>query len=292
MRPSDDKIEPIYDIDAVQQWRQGDYSLTMPGIVLVDDTEDGNFVPFLDENLLGLVVVTQTCDIVNVAKGKDYVVVCPLIEVNEQSLNEVMKGRAPSAAVLEHPPVPEAVVDFGRMMSVHKRVLTKFERMPGFSSDAGRMAFADALQRKHGRFAFPDKFNSEILSKLRERAQSAHKKIGSAHGKVYRSIRTVRAAAEPNWDATEISIRFFYVIEPDAKREATRAEIAVTLTEHFKKLKWPSGYVAADPAFELLLLEDMNAADWISSQPIDWDFISSTNASLQVPPPVTAEDYT
>jgi hypothetical protein len=76
---------------ALGQWRQGDYSLAVTDFVLVDElVEDGG--PQLDaraETVPGLVVVTQTCDIVNAVLGKDYVVVSPLRELTQQAIEDV-----------------------------------------------------------------------------------------------------------------------------------------------------------------------------------------------------------
>jgi hypothetical protein len=151
--------------------------------------------------VVGVVVVTQTCDIVNITPGKEHIVVCPLVEISPASLESVRKGRTLAAAALEHPPAPNVVVDIGRMASLRKSVLPKLKRRDGFSTDAARMQLAEALERKFGRFAFPDEFNDSILSKLRDRVLSAHGKPVSEHGQAYRSIMTARVTAVPGWRA-------------------------------------------------------------------------------------------
>ena len=263
--------------EALGQWRQGDYSLAVTDFVLVDElVEDGG--PQLDaraETVPGLVVVTQTCDIVNAVPGKEYVVVCPLKELTEQAIEDVRKGRSPAAAMLEHPPQPNLVVDLGRMMSVHKSVLARLERRAGFSSDEGRARFAEALERKHGRFAFPDAFNDHVLAKLRKRIVEAHGKTTSENGKAYRSIQTVRVSATPHWEAPDIEVTFHFILVPEGGREATRAQIAKTLDDHLSKIAWPPGIRAAKPLYIMTTMEEMTAAAWTQSQPIDWDFISS-----------------
>lgn len=222
-----------------------------------------------------MVVVTQTCDIVNAAPGKEYVVLCPLKELTGQSLEDVRKGRSPAAAMLEHPPRPDLVVDLGRMMSVHKSVLARMERSAGFSTDEGRARFAEALERKHGRFAFPDAFNDHVLAKLRKRIVESHGKPTSENGKAYRSIQTARVSAVPHWEAPDLEVFFHFILVPENEREATRAQIARTLDDHLGKIAWPSGIHAAKPLYVMTTMEEMTAAEWIGSQPIDWDFISS-----------------
>jgi hypothetical protein len=261
----------------LSQWRQGDYSLTLAEILTVDGLieEDGILPDVAAAAVPGLVVVTQTCDIVNAVPGKDYVVVCPLKMMTEQALEDVRKGRSPAAAVLEHPPQPNLVVDLGRMMSIHKSVLARMERRDGFSTDAGRTRFAEALERKHGRFAFPDSFNDHVLAKLRDRILGAHGKPTSENGKAYRSIQTARVTAAPHWEAPDLEVTFHFILVPEDEREATRAQIAKTLDDHLGKITWPSGIRAAKPLYIMTTMEEMTAATWTQSQPIDWDFISS-----------------
>jgi hypothetical protein len=80
------------------EWEQGDYTLSIRSFPVVDDLEDGELVLGGDP-VAGVVVVTQTCDIVNTAAGKEHVVLCPLVELSEASIDAVRKGRTPAAAV-------------------------------------------------------------------------------------------------------------------------------------------------------------------------------------------------
>jgi hypothetical protein len=266
--------------ESLAAWTQGDYTLSVSEF-LVANGWNGTELETDAEPVEGLVVVSQTCDIVNTTPGKQHVVVCPLIKLTEKSFEDICKARSPAATTLEHPPEPCVVVDLGRMMSVNKSVLVRFERKEGFTTDEARTAFADALRRKHGRFAFPDKFNDRVLAKLRDRICAAHGKRASDHGKAYRSIHTTRVTAFPGWDAPEATVFFHFVLEPEAKREVTRAEIAKTLDDHLGRITWPEGFRLGDPAYLLVTPEEMTAAEWIASQPVDWDFVSSAGAAFR-----------
>ena len=105
--------------------------------------------------MIGLAVVTQTCDIVNITPGKESVVVCPLREVSRAQSANIFAGRTPGAAVLEHPPAEDVVVDLNRMMSLRKEVLVGLKRQVGFTSDAARARFAESFQRNMGASRFP-----------------------------------------------------------------------------------------------------------------------------------------
>ena len=184
------------DESALAAWRQGDYTLSVLEF-LVADGWNGTELDAGAEPVQGLVVVTQTCDIVNLAPGKEYVVACPLVELNAKSIEDVRNGRSPVAAVLENPPQPNVVVDLGRMMSIHKSVLARLHRQEGLVTDEGRARFSEALQREarplrssptHLTTTFYRNFapNSPVLTEDRLN-----------HGKAYRSIRTARVTAIP-----------------------------------------------------------------------------------------------
>jgi hypothetical protein len=164
------------------------------------------------------------------------------------------------------------------MMTLHKSVLAGFERKEGFKCDRRRIQFADALSRKHGRFAFPTEFNDSVLAPLRDRVMRAHKK-DSDQGAVYRSILSTRAVASPSWSSAEVKVGFRYVVAPEEDREAERPMIAAIISEHLGKIKWPKGFSAEDPPFVLQTMDEMTAQEWVDSQEIDWQFISNPVAA-------------
>jgi len=262
--------------NSISSWQQGDYSTSIRDFLASDTLEQGVLAAALYD-VAGVIVVSQTCDIANISSGKEFVTVCPLVELTAESLREVTSGRTPAYVLLEHPPTLNIVADLGRMMSIHKSILETIDRNEGFTTDQGRVKFAQALERKHGRFAFPDSFSNDVLRKLRERPLSSHDKANSPNGKSYRSIRYVRVAGLPNWDAQDVEVFFHFVLHEETAREASRSEISKTLDDHFDKINWPTGFRKADPAYQLITLAEMTAAEWVTSQPIDWDFISYSN---------------
>ncbi|MGB8839546.1 MAG: hypothetical protein WCC64_00610 [Aliidongia sp.] len=161
--PLNDDLTPLQ--VGLTDWQQGDYTLAIREI-FVADTWDGAQLSVITDPVHGLVVITQTCDIVNDSSGKEWVTVCPLVGGNEQLCSEAATGRTPAFATLETPTNPRLVVDLGRMMSLHKDVLARLPRRRGFVTDLNRSRFAAALERKHGRFAFPDKFSVQVLGRL------------------------------------------------------------------------------------------------------------------------------
>jgi hypothetical protein len=263
-------------VDHLREWRQGDYTLDISQILLVTGFEDGDLVPKGGE-AIGLVVISQTCDIVNWSEGKEWVTVAPLTEVNDAKLLGASRGTSPAWATLENPPAENVVADLNQMMTMHKSVLAGLARKRGFNTDIGGIRFAETLARKHGRFAFPDAFAQFVLAPLRTRIQKAHGK-NSDQGKAYPSISHVRVAASPSWASAEIAIGFRFVLEPQETREVARNVISRVLSEHLSKIEWPNGYKPEDPVFTLQTAEEMSVREWLDSQPLDWDYISWSKA--------------
>jgi hypothetical protein len=103
--------EWVQQVDAaLEQWCQGDFVLGEQGFVYRIDPER----PLTEESLgagsegadlaesevIGFVVVTQTCDIVRSCSSRPFVEVVPLVEVDQQYLYEIQRGRRPQYAFI------------------------------------------------------------------------------------------------------------------------------------------------------------------------------------------------
>jgi hypothetical protein len=109
---AENELDPrVTSVDrALSAWRQGDcvlgehwfahrldksFAVTDAGRVAADADAD-----LAEQQVLGLVVVTQTCDIVRSCAERPYVEVCPLVEIGEDRLREIERGRRPAYAFL------------------------------------------------------------------------------------------------------------------------------------------------------------------------------------------------
>lgn len=259
---------------AVRLWRQGDYTLDFRHFpTVVDHDSDG---PIGDTDAVeGFVVISQTCDIVNQVADRNFVVVAPLIaSENEKFLEEVAAAATPAAAPLEHPPSEKHIVDLTRTTTISKAVLAKMVRAEGFSTEVGRNEFARQLERRYGRFAFPDELNPP-LSALRAQSRSRHNKDSDV-GRVYRSIRSFHVAASPDFDTKGARIRISVLLEDPEQMQTTRDEILKELESlaAASKFKWPAEFEMAKPFFVLLNRDEMTVRQYEASQRVDLDFIS------------------
>lgn len=266
--PKSSKEEPA---QAIAEWRQGDFALGVGEFFLhtVPSTVEGElFESAVDESIAGLVVISQTCDIVNDGL-EGFVTVCPLVEINAEQVANVGSGRTPIYAAIEGVSNNALVADLTRMATVSKALLVQWPRSIGFQTADYARQFAHALERKHGRFAYPDDF-VRALDKLRNRIFQKHGKPESDVGKIYRSILEIRVRAAPSWDAADAEIGFIFILNDKDKREASHDDIAKEIAEQMAKINLPKPFRSAAPPYLLVTLDDLKGRDIIESIALDY----------------------
>jgi hypothetical protein len=208
------------DVDrALQDWRQGDCTLGSHWFVhrvypTVPITDAGRAaanegVDLAELEVAGLVVVSQTCDIVRACQQRPYLEVCPLVRVDDDALREIKNGRKPAYAYLPNLAGQHLVADLDRVMTVEKPIVLRWKRTIGWSSDAEARAFAPALARKRVRFAFPDDFAAWVR-KLQGRLIDKHDR-NTAEGRALRALREIRVQATPSWDSSAVTLMFLFI---------------------------------------------------------------------------------
>ena len=265
---------------ALQAWRQGDIALDESWFVHVGDrarpltpaaseAADEGVQAFTSE-VNGLVMVTQTCDIVRGCASRPFVEVAPLIKVGDDDYHNVKKGRRPALAALPNLEADRLVVDLDRVMTIEKSVVALWKRTRGYGKDADARAFAQALARKRVRFAFPDDFTA-FAKKLQGRLAEKHDKA-TDEGRGLRALREIRVRASPSWDAAEVELFFWFIRKAD---DATfEGKSWADFLRDWLKL------VAAAGRFErvdgqVATLSDMTAQDYVDSDPLDLDHLST-----------------
>ena len=265
---------------ALQVWRQGDLALDESWFVHVGDPAmplsesaaeaRGPGPQALTSEVIGLIVVTQTCDIVRACTSRPYIEVAPLMQVTEDEWRTVRRGRRPAHATLPALEKDCLVADLDRVMTVEKSIVATWARTPGYTEDADGRAFAQALARKRVRFAFPDDFNA-FARKLSGRLVEKHEK-NTDEGRGLRALREIRVRAAPSWDAPAVDLFVWFIRNPE---DATfEGKTWATLLAEWQKLIGPSGrFTAVDG--QVVTLEDMTAADYVESDPLDLEHLST-----------------
>ncbi|MEQ1568214.1 MAG: hypothetical protein ABMA64_21420 [Myxococcota bacterium] len=280
LAPDSDEVKRI---DAsLEEWRQGDLALDERWFIHVGDgalplseaaAQAGSGVQALTSEVQGLVVVTQTCDVVRTCVDRPFVEVAPLVRVSKDHLHQVKRGRRPAHATL---PVLEnqlLVADLDRVMTVEKSIVASWKRTPGYTCDVDARTFAQALARKRVRFAFPDDFTA-LAKKLQARLGDKHDK-DTDEGRGLRALREIRVCASPSWAAESTEIFFWFIRDDaDATLEGMGKGWADLLKDWLKLVSETGRFVSIDG--QIVTLQEMTAEDFVGSDPLDLDHLSTT----------------
>ena len=273
----------IPEIDAtLSQWSQGDCTvggywfvtrfdpqrpLTPDAADVVEVDPDADLT---ESSVRGLVVVTQTCDLVRSCAERPFVEVAPLVAVDDQYLQDIHRLKRPRYAYIAGVAQFNLVADLDRVMTVEKAVVAGWERISGCPSDADTRLLAEALARKRSRFAFPDDFN-EFAKELQKRMQKRHDKADD-DGVALRALREIRVRAAPAWDAERVELMFWFVRAEEDVRFKNKAWHEL-LDEWLKLLPPSARFSAVDGA--VVSLDDMTAKEYLHSDRLDLDRLSS-----------------
>lgn len=271
---------------ALEGWRQGDVALDEHWFIHAGDpaaplTEASTAAAPVDETIQaltseveGLVVLTQTCDVVRDCISRPYIEVAPLMRVAANDLLAIERGRRPALAALPTLATRNLVVDLDRVMTVEKSIVAKWTRTPGYTSVADGRAFAQALARKRVRFAFPDDFTA-FARKLQGRLGDKHEK-NTDEGRGLRALSEIRVQASPSWEASSVEL-FFWFVRNDSNTDFEGRRWADLLKEWLKLVPVSGRFTPVDG--QVVTLDDMTGAEYVGSDPLDLDHLSSRRST-------------
>jgi hypothetical protein len=264
---------------ALRQWRQGDVALDAQWFVHVADprqpltrmasAEDGDGPQALTYPVEGLVLVTQTCDVVRSCVERPYAEFSPIVEVPGEVLHDIERARRPAYAYVPALADRRLAADIDRVMTVEKSIVSTWTRTSGWSTDAESREFARALARKRVRFAFPDDF-TDFAKKLYRRVTDKHDR-NTEEGRGLRALHEIRIQAEPSWHAHAVELTFWFVRKNDGP--SFEGKSWDTLLDAWLKLMPVDGRYKAVRG-SVVLLEDLTAADYVGSDRLDLDHLS------------------
>jgi hypothetical protein len=233
-----------------------------------------NGIVAVGSTLAGGIIVTQTCDIVRNPDEYPFVQAAALIEISQSEYTEIVKGQRPNFAAVPGLADRFLVARLDLITTAEKTLLVNAPQnaiVRGCRSDAEQMAFAECLSRKYSRFAFPDDF-TRAVAKVQKKLREKHSSSGD-NGEAFRALSEIRVAAIPSWDAKEPELLFLFVRSETASHvEVEIAQRVIgSLMEKFDK----SGRFH-DVRHRVVLLSDITASLYLSSQPLDLDHLSSS----------------
>ena len=266
--------------EQLSAWRQGDCVIGESWFLFRTNSEcplTGDAAAAVTEGaenaetaVRGFAVLTQTCDLVRRCVARPFVEVSPLVEVGDQVLREVKRGRRPNYGFIPGVARHRLVADLDRVMTVEKTVVAVWERMAGCRTDVDARRLSLALARKRARTAFPGDF-VEFAKPLMDRISLKHDKR-SDEGHALRALREIRVRAAPSWDADAVELMFWFIRnEDDPALETTGWEHYLTA---LPKARSQSGrFVRVDGVVQTL--DDLTARDYVESDRLDLDHLST-----------------
>lgn len=225
-----------------------------------------------ETEVAGLVVVSQTCDIVRASKDRSFAEVSPLVEVSPHDLTLIRKKKRPSYALVPALDSQRLVADLDRTMTVEKPVIARWKRVEGCRTDEEARDFAEALARKRKRFAFPDDFNA-LVKRLQARLVEKHGRE-SDEGRALRALREIRVQATPSWSDENIGLMFWFIAYSD--NQGRDAAATPSHLETWLKLVTPTGRFRRIHG-QIETLERLRASDYLASDQLDLDHLSSVS---------------
>ena len=274
------EVEALYlEIDEItRSWRQGDYFFEITEfsfranpdhhIATTEKLEKDDTI--IDRLVLGACLVSQTCDVVRSCKDRPYVEISPLIVVPADQIESIEKGNRPNYGFLPSLKAKSIVVDLDMVMTIEKSCLKNVDRKQGCLGDAERAKFGQQLARKRQRFAFPTQFSKNTVAKFRNKVTSKYNHPESPDGIAFKALREIRVFADPRWDADEIKIHFYFILNH---------EVAIDKSNWKKHERdWLLLMKKCDRFIEitgeLTTLEIMSANEYVHSVPLDLDHLS------------------
>ena len=273
--------------EALRLWRQGDVCLDLnlgflhfadlsrplsPASQKLYGDLDGqisnSIVPILDDGIQGIVLLTQTCDIVRNCTQRPFVEVSPLIQQPKHIIEEVRRLKRPAFAYIPTMACRSLIADLDRTMTVEKAIIATWKRIPGWQTDEEIRAFSEALSRKRSRFAFPDDF-VQAARKLQDHL-SKHSSRNSEDGIYMRRIQEIRVRAAPSWNHESVHLSWWFIEDNSPDSSNTNSKI---LLDKWMQLFDKSGRFMCYPP-RSCRLEEMTAQDYVESSRLDLDHLS------------------
>lgn len=284
--------EKIAEINALlASWRQGDVVIgnTIPFVHLADlavpttsaaeqlaaDGVSGVEIVPIDPG--GLVVLTQTCDLIRTCADRPYVEVSPLVTVPSDKIDFVRRNRIPRYLPL--PALDDASLagDLDRVMTVEKGLLSTFTgaKVSGVNTDGEALILAETLGRKRTRAALPDDFVAAV-GRMRNRINDKHDK-DTQEGDFLRRTKEIRVLSLPNWTADTIEVEFLFIFE----RGAVIPRDAGEWIEQLMARVTTDGRII-EVRGRAVGLDELSAASYLDSHRLDLDHLSQAGGEAEL----------
>lgn len=257
----------------LDEWQQGDFTKDDHPLVRLSLHEDRGVAPKRTDDHAGLIVISQTCDIIRSAERQNTVLVSRLIEVDDAVYQNVIRRSIPRYIA-----VPKAgdriVADMTAIMTVDKSLVAKWDRVDGFDPTQ-RVNFARSIALFFSRPALPDELVLAI-SRFRSQVLSRSRRLTSPLGKALLCVDEFRIYEDIPGN---YQLLVFLVDNPELDGTQSRDDISVKIEASIKGALGGDGLAAlGDHPVLITTVDEQTARDYIRSVPLDLNIISHPTA--------------
>lgn len=255
-------------MQALGEVAQGDYCMDAKVYLLVEpapDTEYG-FLPAPYE-CFGLVLLSQTCDIVNYDDDRTCVEVAPLKMAKGSLKHDIARGKSYKYMMLSQALADKGLyVDLGRTMCITKELAAQWSWSNGDVTEADRRRIASVLGRKRARAAYTKA--EELLLKPLSDALSRRHRAGTL-GQKLDSLYEIRVDLRRQASPSERGVHIYLV----AQDQAAADRLAGLDDECQRALSATADL--AKPRCVLTHLDEFKAATYARTEPLDYEYLST-----------------
>lgn len=256
------------------EWRQGDFTTDASVAIRLAYHEEDGPRPKGSRDHKGMVVVSQTCDIIREVEKQGTVIVASLIEVDEATYANVKRRSAPRYIIM-----PEAgdniVADLTTMMTIEKQLVAQWDRSEGFS-DQERINFSRAVALFFSRPALPDSLVSS-LGRFRKEVLRKAPKLSTEFGKILNCVEEFRINEVADG---QYQLLVYLVDMPELDGTRNRDEIAGKVETSIQAALGEEGLGALiDTPILITTADDQTAREYLQSIPLDLNILSSPISS-------------
>jgi hypothetical protein len=223
-------------------------------------------------DVVGFVVLSQTCDIILPCQNRPMIQVATLEQVDAKQMPMIKTGQNLRRLFIPALETKYIAANPDFVMTVEKSVLAKLDknlRIRGVTNEHELLMFAQRITRRFERFAFP----SEFVAAMQPIRTWLDKKVGknSAEGRLYNSVQEIRAECFPSWNSLAPDVTLMFIFE-DRRHITEEAERLIDgLIRKFK----PTDHFDERPDFQLLTHEDVTARRYLETVPLELDYLST-----------------
>jgi hypothetical protein len=193
--------------ELLEAFRQGDL---ITGITEISvHTQQG---PAMIETPLGVVVISQTCDLMR--DNIPCVNVAERVQLSGGGAAHARKGSRPRYVHL--PALGENdFADLSIAGAIDKSLIASLDRQPTVHSRDEIVKFGQAIGRNFSRFAFPDEI-SPYLAPFSDAILAKAGKLSTVQGRLIEKILQFRLQCLGSWDEPPFDLRLIVILEPTA----------------------------------------------------------------------------